>query len=169
MIICSCKFWYKYKCGQGFALWCQLGVNVSEEGRGCCVNLWACCCGENDNEDLMALSDSREMCNCMITARGGYKCSKSGTQDRRTDTDSVKIKFMLSLQWFPLAVAHVFDLDAVAAKYTSPPSLSLVMADVVCESQDIPGVGWQHFSISFTAFSFWLCLNSFSPFISLCL
>lgn len=90
----------------------------------------------------------------MITARGGYKCSKSGTQDRRTDTDSVKIKFMLSLQWFPLAVAHVFDLEAVAAKHTSPPSLSLVMADVVCESQDIPGVGWQHFSISFTAFSF---------------
>lgn len=49
---------------------------------------------------------------------------------------------MVSLQWFPFAVAHVFDLEAVAAKHTGPPSLSLVMAGVVCESQDIPAVVW---------------------------
>lgn len=70
MIISSCKFWKKWKCGWEFALWCQLGVHSSGEGRGRCVNLSACRGGENDNEDLMALSGSREMCNCTITARG---------------------------------------------------------------------------------------------------
>lgn len=71
-----------------------------------------------------------------------HRNSSSGTQDRRTDADNVKIKFMVSLQWFPLAAAHVFDLEAAAAKRTSPPSLSLVMAEVACERQDISAVGW---------------------------
>lgn len=47
---------------------------------------------------------------------------------------------MVSLQWF--TVAHVFDLEAAAAKHTSHPSLSVVMAQVVCESPDIPAVVW---------------------------
>lgn len=47
-----------------------------------------------------------------------------------------------SNSWFPPAIAHVFDLDAVAAKRSSPPSLSLVMAEVVSKGQDIPAVGW---------------------------
>ena len=76
---------------------------------------------------------------------------------------------MVSWQWFLFTAAHVFDLEAVAAKRTSPPSLALVMAEVVRESQDIPAVGWQDFSFSFTAVLFCLCLNLFSPSISLCL
>lgn len=55
-----------------FALWCQLGLRLYGEGRGCCVDLQVCYRCENDNEDLMALSASREICNCAITARGGY-------------------------------------------------------------------------------------------------
>lgn len=35
------------------------------------ANLRACCHGEHDNGDRMALSDCGEMCNCMITAGGG--------------------------------------------------------------------------------------------------
>lgn len=68
--------------------------------------------------------------------------SSSGTEDRRTDTDNVRIKFMVSLPRFPLTVAHVFDLEAAAAKHASPPSRSLVMAEAVWECQDIPAVGW---------------------------
>lgn len=66
------------------------------------ANVQICVCasgGENDNGGLMVLSDSREVCKSKITAQGTE--TSSGTQDRRTDTDNVKIKFMVSLQWFP--------------------------------------------------------------------
>ena len=79
------------------------------------------------------------MLDCSTRAQ---KLQRSGTRDRRADNDNVKIKFMVSLQWFPLAAARVFDLEAVAAKHASPPSLSLLMAGVVRASQDIPAVGW---------------------------
>lgn len=76
-----------------------------------------------------------------VSVRLQHRNSSSVTRDRRTD-DNVKIKFMVSLQWFPLAVALGFDLEAAAAKHASPPSLSLLMAEAVCKSQDIPAVGW---------------------------
>ena len=53
-----------------------------------------------------------------------HRNSSSGTQDRRTDADNVKIKFMVSSQWFPLAAAHVFDLEAAAAAKRNQSSLS---------------------------------------------
>lgn len=62
---------------------------------------------------------------------------------------------MVSLPWFSLAWALMFDLESVAVKHTRPLSLSVPMAEAVCESQDIPTV-W--------CVSVW---NSLFPFISL--
>lgn len=89
----------------------------------------------------MVLSDPRELCKCKITARDAETPVVEHEIGELTPI-TAKSNSWFPCSGFPLAVAHVFDLEAVAAKHTSPPSLSLVMAEVVCESQDIPAVVW---------------------------
>lgn len=108
---------------------------------------------------------------CVIVwLQHGRMQSRNETQGRRTDTDSVKIKFMVSLQWFPPCCSlQVWFRGRCCQAHQCSFSLFKSWQKLSVKAETFLELRGRSRSVSFAGFFFCLCLNPFSPVLSLSL